>query len=354
MKLPSMRYLLISCGLWCASCATTPSAPTAPAEKPLKDPVQDALSGADEGEFYVSRDSDTLVQTASNQILSGRSWERKRADILAKKIAQIMTNPEFVEEHRQEALLIFSRLSGIGYDETVKLATQTLQQRLSKSPKGELDEYEVLELAYAALEERRNNLATYYFDRVSSSSDPRVQAASLNGRALILSRNDHTAEAVQLLEKAVALVPSYTPAQLNLGILYIQMGDPTAAQLVLGRLPADSLSLYLLLVAYRMGDKAQVAANLCQKVMARKPLYPPVELSCGLNAFQGQRDLKNAERYVANAIARGRPIPPLEAKLYRLNDQIAGEKKVAKVPSAPAKKTAPKTTKKVIKKKATK
>lgn len=301
-----------------------------------RDPVREALSDEDDGDFYVSNDLETFLYSLGNHPLTGLALPKQKIGELAKQLEVLLKNPKLQTPYRFEAQLPLARLSGASLNQLIDMARKVHNQELLVDPKASLSENVHLELASAAIKERKFALAEYHLDRVMASGDPAFRAAALNVRGYLAYREGVPMMAMAYWREALIVAPDYVPARLNTALVALESGDPRTASANLAGLPLVPATQLARLVALRQSEKPSQVANLCGS-LPKKVEYMPLALSCALNLYEGLGQVK-AGKSALNKVAKTSKVPrAVEQRAYKALERIAVDERLKSATPKPKK-----------------
>ena len=244
-------------------------------------------SNKKDDEIEVTGNFRTFTYSLSNNRNTSYVVDKKKAAALAEDIQASVKNPTLKDRRELVALLAVRRLAGGSFEASLKIARSLIDLEMKQSINNDLPEVAKLEMALAAIEERKLSYADYFLEELRKSKSKSVLAAVANADGIIHLLDGKLPEAVASWNDALKVDADYRPALVNIGFTALRFGDYKTAQRALSNMQDDWFALSGLVVAERYSGDAGRASALCDKVLAKKPNYKPVLLSCALNEYQG-------------------------------------------------------------------
>lgn len=229
----------------------------------------------------------TFTYSLSNNRNTSYTVDKKKVAAIAEDIQNSVKKPTLKDRRELVALMAVKRLAGASFETSLKIARTLIDLEMKQSISNDLPEVAKLEMALAAIEERKLAYADYFLDAVRKSKSKAMLAAVHNADGIIHLIDGKLPEAVASWNEALKVDSDYRPALVNIGFTALKYGDYKTAQRALGNMQDDWFALSGLVVAERYSGDAGRASALCDKVLAKKPNYKPVLLSCALNEYQG-------------------------------------------------------------------
>lgn len=280
---------------------------------------------ANEDEFYVSGNLNTLTMSLSNNPQTSRRVDRKDADVFADKLQQAIRASKGDDRKSLVALMSLRRISGEGLGKVTETARQLVELEMKKDVNRGLPEFAKLELVLAAIQAKKYSYAEHFIYDLLDSKNKKVKAAALTAEGLIAALDQRLPEAMVSWTKALDEVPNFPAAALNIGFYAAKFGDFPLAKKMLGSMQDDWFAAYGLASTERMLKDNDKATSLCRFVNEKKPRFKPALFNCALHAFQGSGDIALAHQLLDRA-GKVSGQSEIDEKIFQLREMLARAK----------------------------
>lgn len=174
--------------------------------------------------------------------------------------------------------------------------------QLKRGLNGKVGDAPKLEVAIAALKQRRFGLAIFFLEELFKSKNRRIRAGAYNTMGILVKNDGRIPEAVQYWREALKAVPGYEAALLNLGFVSLRYAAFGDAKKMLGRIKKNWFVKSGQLVASRLTGSTSKTSRLCDDVLEEKPNHKPTIFNCGVHEWQSNKDTKKARAMITKAL----------------------------------------------------
>lgn len=235
-----------------------------------------------------------VVNSLSNEPLTSRRINKSAAAAIANQEAQ---SPSDLQ------ISIFAgRLAGSSVQSIFNKAKSLVAAELKKGVDRDIPDTIKLELAMAAIHEKKIGFARLYLNQLASSANPKVKAGALNAQGVLaLIANDYSS-AQSYFKNSLKASENYPSALFNAGFLALRFGDFENAIALLQKLGDDWYAKMGVLVASRNLADDSKAETLCNNLLSSKSNHKMILYNCGLFYGQNKGDKAKGKDLVTKAL----------------------------------------------------
>lgn len=222
------------------------------------------------------------------------------------------------------ALVSMKRLNQKSLAELKRTAKDMMTAEMEKKSTAKVPSLLELELAMAAVREKKYAYAEHFISGLISDSkvNKSIRAAAWNLDGVIAVSDGRLPDAINSWEEALKVDASYDAAQLNLGFYAVKFGDARTAIKWLSRQQDDWYASSGLAVAERLVGNGKKASALCDRVLKARPTDKVSLVNCAINEWQTNKDFSKASGLLDRAKRRSGGGAELERLIASLSREI--------------------------------
>ena len=238
-----------------------------------------------------------IMNSLSNNPLTSGAIPRSKAVDFAMSVR----DNEQASEATRISGLSAARLGGVDFHEMLDHARPIMSTRIAKS-KLDLPELAQLEMGLAAIQGRNYARAKIYLDPLlGTTRNPRIKAAIHNAYGVMALQTQQTSEAAKSFKAAIKASSSFTPAQMNMGMLALKYGHYSEAQSYLSRLQDNWYAQSGFITSDRQLARNSRVSSLCSRLTRQKSSHKMILFNCGLFYFENLGNKEKARSLIEKA-----------------------------------------------------
>jgi tetratricopeptide (TPR) repeat protein len=308
--------------VWLSACTSAEKKEAAP--KADQEPVGADKDKEDDGPEKASATRVTLTSSLANNPLTSQTIALAKAD------AEIARFKAGKGELALQGVISTQRLARKNLGDVLATAKKLAETQMEKGASRQLSGEVKLEIALAALQARNFAFAEYLLQDLTESKNVHVKAGAYNAMGVVALKDDRVPEAVLYFKEALKAVPSYKPAQMNLGFIALKGGELGMAKQLLGKIDNDWFVSYGLITLQRLDGDVGGALEQCDRVLKKQPEHSAALFNCGLVEYQNKRNLAKAKEYFNKAGKAKLTAEGWNEKAFLMIAQIDAEEALAK------------------------